>query len=486
VRGALLPVLAGVLAGVLALQVGLRLVPLLSGLGAATLIALAVEPVVSRAAYQGVPRPLAALFVLVVVLAAAVGTTATVLHGLQGDVDPFARTAELLSTLEHRLSDSSLQHRLGTDVDLAGLLHGSVAGFTSADRVLLSVTGGMGSLTSAAVTTGEVVLLAGLVSAELPRTQRLATSWLSAPRRLAVEAALAEAAGTVSRYAGAQVVLALLNGFVTLVVAVATGSPGPFVLAAAGFVLAFVPLVGLWVSAALVVLTCSATAGAAVVIGLVVLAYIQVEAYVLAPRLTARAVSTPPVVVLVAGAAGAALAGLPGAVAAVPVAAVIRIVFHHVRMGAEVQVREEPPGGPFGASLRAEFWSEVAVTAGLALGDGPPASDLVDLVAPDGSFVVAVRGDEALGCVGVRSVPGGAVEVKRLFVSSRARGLGLGRRLLTWCEDWGRSRGATRIVLDTHGSLTPARALYLSAGFEEVDRYNDNPHAQHWYAKDLR
>lgn len=161
-------------------------------------------------------------------------------------------------------------------------------------------------------------------------------------------------------------------------------------------------------------------------------------------------------------------------------------VLHHVRMGAdELRLREEAPGGAVGHALRAEFWAETAVTTGLTLGDGPPTGDLTDLVEPSGAFVVAVRGEEPLGCVGVRELPGGEVEVKRLFVSSRARGLGSGRRLLGWCEEWARARGANRLVLDTHGSLTAARALYLSAGFVEVERYNDNPYAQHWYAKPL-
>ena len=155
-------------------------------------------------------------------------------------------------------------------------------------------------------------------------------------------------------------------------------------------------------------------------------------------------------------------------------------------MGAgELQVRAESPGGPVGHALRARFWAEAAAVTGLALGDGPPASDLVDLVAPSGAFVVAVRDGEPLGCVGVRGLSGGEVEVKRLFVDPAARGLGLGRRLLGWCEDRARDRGASRLVLDTHGVLTAARALYLSAGFVEVERYNDNPHAQHWYVLTL-
>ena len=148
-------------------------------------------------------------------------------------------------------------------------------------------------------------------------------------------------------------------------------------------------------------------------------------------------------------------------------------------------VEEGLPGGDVGRPLRAEFWSEVAASTGLTLEGGPPEGDLVDLVAPRGTFLVATRDGVGLGCVGVRALDGGDAEVKRLFVSSRARGLGLGRRLLTAAEDWARARGAHRLVLDTHGVLTAARALYASAGFAEVERYNDNPHAQHWYAKPL-
>ncbi|WP_432544127.1 GNAT family N-acetyltransferase [Kineococcus sp. SYSU DK002] len=151
-----------------------------------------------------------------------------------------------------------------------------------------------------------------------------------------------------------------------------------------------------------------------------------------------------------------------------------------------VRLQEEPPGGDAGRFLRSAFWAEASRIADLpADEDGAPPGDLVDLVPPGGSFVVAVRDGEPLGCVGVRELADGSVEVKRLYVTGRARGLGLGRRLLTWCEDWARARGAARVVLDTHGELTAALGLYRSAGFVEVEPYNDNPHAQLWFAKAL-
>lgn len=156
----------------------------------------------------------------------------------------------------------------------------------------------------------------------------------------------------------------------------------------------------------------------------------------------------------------------------------------------ELRLSEEPPGGDAGRFLRSAFWAEAARVVDLPAGlptdeDGGPPGDLVDLVPPGGSFVVAVRDGEPLGCVGVRVLADGSVEVKRLYVADRARGLGLGRRLLTWCEDWARARGAARLVLDTHGALVAACTLYRSAGFVEVEPYNGNPHAQLWFAKAL-
>ena len=153
---------------------------------------------------------------------------------------------------------------------------------------------------------------------------------------------------------------------------------------------------------------------------------------------------------------------------------------------ADVTVREEPPGSPAGRLLRVQYWQDVTTTTGLSAGGGPPESDVVDLAAPAGAFFVAARAGTDLGCAGVRLLGDGAdAEVKRLYVAPAARGLRLGRRLLERTEEWARARGARRLVLDTRACLLAARGLYASAGFGEVEPYNDNPHAEVWYAKPL-
>ncbi|WP_432499222.1 GNAT family N-acetyltransferase [Kineococcus gypseus] len=151
----------------------------------------------------------------------------------------------------------------------------------------------------------------------------------------------------------------------------------------------------------------------------------------------------------------------------------------------DVTLQQEPPGGDAGRLLRVRFWKDVATTCGLPGGDDGPPGDDEDLAAPGGAFWVARRGGRPVGCVGVRLLDGGDAEVKRLYVDPAARGLGLAHRLMTTAEDWARERRAPRLVLDTHAALTAALRLYEREGFAQVERYNDNPDAQLWFAKPL-
>ena len=72
-----------------------------------------------------------------------------------------------------------------------------------------------------------------------------------------------------------------------------------------------------------------------------------------------------------------------------------------------------------------------------------------------------------------------------LYVAPGRRGRGLGRELLAGVEEVARSLRAGRIVLDTAAPLLEAAALYRSAGYRDIPRFNDNPVAVAWFGKDL-
>jgi hypothetical protein len=66
-----------------------------------------------------------------------------------------------------------------------------------------------------------------------------------------------------------------------------------------------------------------------------------------------------------------------------------------------------------------------------------------------------------------------------------ARGLGLGRRLLTELEGAAAERGHRVVRLDTHEVLKEAAALYRTSGYTEIPAYDDNAHAGYWFEKPL-
>jgi len=76
-----------------------------------------------------------------------------------------------------------------------------------------------------------------------------------------------------------------------------------------------------------------------------------------------------------------------------------------------------------------------------------------DYAPPRGAFVLARQagGEELLGCVALRPVPGSPdlCEMKRLYVRPAGRGSGLGRKLALAAMDQARHLGYRRICLDT-------------------------------------
>jgi ribosomal protein S18 acetylase RimI-like enzyme len=76
-------------------------------------------------------------------------------------------------------------------------------------------------------------------------------------------------------------------------------------------------------------------------------------------------------------------------------------------------------------------------------------------------------------------------ELKRMYVSSDFRQLGLGQNLLDIAIDFAKNIGYSRMVLDSSKMLFSARALYLKNGFVDIPRYNDNYRADVFMEKKL-
>jgi ribosomal protein S18 acetylase RimI-like enzyme len=103
-----------------------------------------------------------------------------------------------------------------------------------------------------------------------------------------------------------------------------------------------------------------------------------------------------------------------------------------------------------------------------------------------GAFLIARMSFAAVGCGAVRTFAPGIGEIKRMWVSPEARGQGLGRRLLQELEQCARNLNLHTVRLDTNETLDEAIRLYRTAGYREIERFNDNPYAQRWFEKTLK
>lgn len=111
-----------------------------------------------------------------------------------------------------------------------------------------------------------------------------------------------------------------------------------------------------------------------------------------------------------------------------------------------------------------------------------PARD-EELRPPAGLLLVAALRGEPIGCGALKRHADGTAEIKRMWVADSARGLGIGRRLLTELEAQAAERGARTLRLETNHALVEAIGLYRSCGYIEVPAFNAEAYAHHWFEK---
>ena len=87
------------------------------------------------------------------------------------------------------------------------------------------------------------------------------------------------------------------------------------------------------------------------------------------------------------------------------------------------------------------------------------------------NVVVIYLDDNPVACGCFKKYDKNTIEIKRMFVSPEARGMGLAQNILRELELWAHDLGYTFSVLETLYKQKEAIALYQKTGYNIVDNY---------------
>jgi DNA-binding MarR family transcriptional regulator len=150
-----------------------------------------------------------------------------------------------------------------------------------------------------------------------------------------------------------------------------------------------------------------------------------------------------------------------------------------------VEVRECDPRHRDARFCLQTYYDEIAVR--FLVGYDPAVSPVADaeMIRPAGLLLIASLHGEPVGCGALIFCPDAVGLVKRMWVAPAVRGLGLGRRLLYELEDRARAEAVRLMRLETRDELPEAIRMYETSGYREVEPFNDEPYAHHWFEKPL-
>ena len=132
-----------------------------------------------------------------------------------------------------------------------------------------------------------------------------------------------------------------------------------------------------------------------------------------------------------------------------------------------IEVRAVAWEDPAGERLRTAQQTEVSARYGVDDSEPGPKPTAADMTL----FLVAVDGDEPVGCGGLRRLDDLHGEVKRMYVVPERRGSGVAAVVLRRLEEEARARGWERVVLETGEQQPDAMRFYEREGYAAIPNY---------------
>jgi predicted PurR-regulated permease PerM len=323
----------GVLTAVLIGGAFQTLADIITYVAAAIFIALGLDPIVTKLESFGLKRPAAILAVVLVLLGGIATLIWAIFPTLASQGAHFiANAPAVIAGFGQLPVIVRLDHQLGGTISSA---IASTADFLANSANWPKMLGGVVqvgvNIFNGFFATLVILILSLYFMASLNRFKGFIYSLVPASKREKFHDIAEQIATSVGRYVIGQITIASINAILSYTFMSIVGIPFALVLAFIILLLGLIPLVGTVTGAAIVTLVAlSVSPTTALVAAIYYLIYMQIESYLISPRIMNKAVAVPGAVVVVAALSGGALLGVLGALVAIPVAASAILIIRQI------------------------------------------------------------------------------------------------------------------------------------------------------------
>jgi predicted PurR-regulated permease PerM len=297
----------------------------------ALFLATGLNPAVVAIQKRGISRANAVAVIFVSVIAFVIFFIAVVIPPV------VSQGTQLINSLPALLTDldkNSTIAELNKQFGIIDSLQSKLKEITSDGTLIISAFGGVigvGKSVLSGTFTALILILTLYFITSLPQMTELGLRFVPASRRDRVSLLTNAVISRVGSFVGSQILIAAMASVFVLALSLVLSLPSPVAIAMIVLVCGLIPLIGHFIGCTVVTiiaLTQSISIAAIAFIAYVV--YVQIENYLVTPRIMKRTLSVPGAVTIISALIGTSLLGLIGGLLAVPVAASIILILDEV------------------------------------------------------------------------------------------------------------------------------------------------------------
>ena len=295
-------------------------------------LAMGLNPTVDALQSRKLKRSSAVAVVVVVALAIIALFALIVIPPVATQANELIESApQLLDSLR---SNATL-NQLNVDYGFIDSLEKKFEEWISDGKILTGAFGGVlgvgRTVLSGAFSALTVLVLTLYFLTSLPSVTKIFYRLAPASRRARVSSIGDAIISRVGSFVGSQVLIAGLAALFVFALALGLALPYAAALSMVILFVALIPLIGHFLGASIVILVALTQSPSKALLALILYtAYVQIENFIITPRIMKRSLAIPGLVTIVAALLGTSLLGLVGGILAVPIAAAILLIMDEV------------------------------------------------------------------------------------------------------------------------------------------------------------